>query len=95
MHRLALPFAPRATRLPSVKLRGRHLDTTEVMEADSQAAQTTTCRTDAGKGAYARKGAATRVMVASGPKVLETKDGALLMPTASLNNSQEHGLVSR
>jgi hypothetical protein len=62
-----------------VELRGRHFDTIEVIEAESQAVLNTLTEHDfqeafnsgssAGNGAYTRKGTTSRVMVASRPKV--------------------------
>jgi hypothetical protein len=61
-----------------IKLKGRHFDTVELMEAESQAALNTLTEHDfqdafkigrsAGNGACARKGTTWRVMVASRPK---------------------------
>jgi hypothetical protein len=62
-----------------IKLKGRHFDTTEVIEAESQAVLNTltehdfqdafkNCR-NAGNSVYGRKGTTSRVMVASRPKV--------------------------
>jgi hypothetical protein len=62
-----------------IKLKGCHLDTVELVEAKSQAVLNTLTEHDfqnafengksAGNGAYARKGTASRVMVACSPKV--------------------------
>jgi hypothetical protein len=56
-----------------IKLKGRHFDTTEVIEAESQAVLNTHTELDfqdtfkngrsAGNGEYARKGITSRVMV--------------------------------
>jgi hypothetical protein len=60
------------------KLKGRHFDTTEVMEAESQAVLNSLTEHDfqdafygrsVGNGAYAQKGTTSRVMVARRPKV--------------------------
>jgi hypothetical protein len=58
-----------------IKLNGRHFDTIEVMEAESQAVLNTLIEHDfqdafkngrnAGNGGYARKGSTSREMVAS------------------------------
>jgi hypothetical protein len=62
-----------------MKLKGRHFETTEVTEAESQVVLNTLTNTTsryhlkhgrrAGKGKYARKGIISRAMVASRPKV--------------------------
>jgi hypothetical protein len=62
-----------------IKLKGRHFDTTEVLEAESQAVLNSLTEhdfqdafkngTSAGNGAYARKGTTSRLMVVSRPKV--------------------------
>jgi hypothetical protein len=62
-----------------IKLKGRHFGRTEVIEAESQTMLNTLTEHDfqdafkngrrAGNDAYARKGATSRVMVASGPNV--------------------------
>jgi hypothetical protein len=62
-----------------MKLKGRHFDTTEVMEAEPQAVLNTLTEHDfrmhlqngrsAGNGAYGRKGTTSRVMVASRPNL--------------------------
>jgi hypothetical protein len=57
------------------KLKGRHFDITEVIEAESQVALNTTSRMHLKNGrsaenrAYMQKGATSRVMAASRPKV--------------------------
>jgi hypothetical protein len=63
----------------SIKLKGRHFDTTEVIEAESQAVLNSLTEHDfqvafknersAGNGVYAWKGIISRVMVASSPEV--------------------------
>jgi hypothetical protein len=68
------------------KLKGRHFDTIEVMEAESQAVLNSLTEHDfqdafrngrsSGKGAYAWKGTASRVMVASSPKISFLPDGS-------------------
>jgi hypothetical protein len=60
-----------------IKLKGRHFDTTEVIDAESQAVLNNYTEHDfqdafrngrrARNGAYARKGTTSRVMVASRP----------------------------
>jgi hypothetical protein len=72
------PYFPLIALL-NVKLKGRHFDTTEVIEAESQAALNTLTEHDfqdafkngrsAGNGTYARKGTTSRVIVACRPKV--------------------------
>jgi hypothetical protein len=62
-----------------IKLEGRNFNTTEVIEAESQAVLNTLTGNDfrdafkngrsAGNGAYARKGTTSRVLVASKPRV--------------------------
>jgi hypothetical protein len=62
-----------------IKLKGRHFDTTEVIETESQAVLNTLTEHDfqdafkngrsAGNGAYARKGITSKLMVASRSKV--------------------------
>jgi hypothetical protein len=62
-----------------IKLKGRHFDTIEVIEADSQAVLNTLTKHDfgmhlnngrsTGNSAYARKGNTSRVMVVTRPKV--------------------------
>jgi hypothetical protein len=58
-----------------IKLKGRHFDTIEVIEAESQAVQNNLTENDlkndrsSGNGAYVRNGTISRVMVASRPKV--------------------------
>jgi hypothetical protein len=62
-----------------IELKGRHFDTTEVIEAESQAVLNTITEHDfqdlskngrsAGNGVYARKGTTSRVMVASRSKI--------------------------
>jgi hypothetical protein len=62
-----------------IKLKGRHFDTVEVIEAESQAVLNALTENDfqdtykngrsAGNGAHMRKGTTSRVMVASRPKV--------------------------
>jgi hypothetical protein len=75
------PHPPYFSLFPrlKLKLRGRHFDTTEVMEAESQAVLNTLTEHEfqdafkngrsAGNGTYGRKGTTSRVMVASRPKV--------------------------
>jgi hypothetical protein len=63
-----------------MELKGRHFDTIEVTEAESQAVLNSLTEHDyqdaikdgrnAGNGAYARKGTASRVMVACSPKLV-------------------------
>jgi hypothetical protein len=63
-----------------IKSKGRHFDTIEVIEAESQAVLNTLTEHDfqdaftnggsAGNGAYERMGTAWRVMVASRPKII-------------------------
>jgi hypothetical protein len=70
-----------------IKLKGCHFDTTEVMEAESQAVLISLTEHDfqdtfkngrrAGNGAYERKGTTSRVMVANRAKVSEIMDGSL------------------
>jgi hypothetical protein len=62
-----------------IKLKGRHIGATEVIEAESQAVLNTFTDRDfqdafksgrrAGDGAYARKGTTSRMVVANRPKV--------------------------
>jgi hypothetical protein len=62
-----------------IKLKGRHFDTTEVIEAESQAMLNTLAEQDfhdevdngrsAGNGAYEQKGTTSRMMVVRRPKV--------------------------
>jgi hypothetical protein len=63
-----------------IKLKGRHFDTTVMMEAESQAVLNTLTGHDfqdakkngrsVGNGAYVRKGIISRVIVARGPKLI-------------------------
>jgi hypothetical protein len=65
---------------PKVRLKGPHFDTTEMIQAESQAVLNILTEHDlqnafkndrsTGDGAYSRKGATSRVMVASRPKVI-------------------------
>jgi hypothetical protein len=76
-----VPHAPHYSLFPQlkIKLKVLHFDTTEVIEAKSQAVLNTLTEHDfqdaynngrsAGNGAYARKGTTSRVMVPSRPKV--------------------------
>jgi hypothetical protein len=65
------------TRL-KLKLKGHHFDTTEVIKAESQAVLNTPTAHDfafksgrsSGNGLYTWKGTTSRVMVASGPKLV-------------------------
>jgi hypothetical protein len=69
-----------------IKLEGRHFDTTEVMEAESQAVLNSLTEhgfqdalkngRSAGNGAYGRKGTTSRVMVASRHRVSSSPDGS-------------------
>jgi hypothetical protein len=72
------PYCSLFPRLKT-KLKGRHFDTVEVIEVESQAVLNTLTKHyfhDAFKnvnrwnGAYARKGTTTRVMAASRPKAI-------------------------
>jgi hypothetical protein len=63
-----------------IKLKGRHFDTIEGIEAESRSVLNTLTDRDfqdaykkwqsAGNGAYARKGTTSRVIVAVGPKLV-------------------------
>jgi hypothetical protein len=63
----------------NLKLKDRHFDTTEVIEAESQAVLNTFTEHDlqnafrkgrsSGNGSYARKGTISRVLVVNRPKV--------------------------
>jgi hypothetical protein len=76
-----VPHPPHFPLFPqfNIKLKGSHFDTTEVMEAESQAVLNILTELDfqnvfkngrrAGNGAYTRKGTTSSVMVASSPKV--------------------------
>jgi hypothetical protein len=69
-----------------IKLKGRHFETIEVMEAESQAVLNSLTKhgfqdafkngRSAGSGAYARKGTTSRVMVANRPTDNSTPDGS-------------------
>jgi hypothetical protein len=75
-----VPHPPYFSLFPrlNIKLIGSHFDTTEVIEAESQAVLNSLTEHDfqrafkigrnAGKGAYVRKGTTSGVMVASRPK---------------------------
>jgi hypothetical protein len=70
-----------------IKLKGRHFDRIEVMEADSQAVLNTLTEhgfhdafkndRSAGNGVYTQKGTTSRVMLASKPKVSYWPDGII------------------
>jgi hypothetical protein len=72
-----------------LKLKGRHFDTNEVIDAESQAVLNTLTEQDfqdafrnsciARKGAYAGKGNISRLMVANRPKVTVGVDGSITL----------------
>jgi hypothetical protein len=75
-----VPYPPYVSLFPQlkIKLKGRHFDTTEVIEAESYAVLNILTEHDfqdaygrsSGNGAYARKGTISRVMVASRPQLV-------------------------
>jgi hypothetical protein len=75
------PYFSLFSRL-KIKLKVHHFDTIEVIEAESQAVLNTTSRMhlrngrSSGKGAYTRKGTASRAMVPSRPEVSFRPDGS-------------------
>jgi hypothetical protein len=81
-----------------IKPKGRHIDTIELMEAESQAVLNSltehgfqdacTNSRSAGNGAYGQKGTTLRVMVASRPKASSCPDGR-----QSLGNYGWHNIV--
>jgi hypothetical protein len=79
------PYLSQFSRL-KIKLKGRHFDTTAVIETESLAVLNTLTDHDfedafkngknAGNGAYAQKGTTSRVMAASRPIVSFWPDGS-------------------
>jgi hypothetical protein len=75
-----VPHPPYFSLFPRLKIKGRHFDTVEAMEAESQAVMNTLTEHDfqdpfkngrsSGNGAYTRKEITSRLMVASRTKVI-------------------------